>query len=105
MPPTDLTPTPGQGPNVTPSTAPGQAPGAAPTEVAAKPKGTPQYKLTEKAWIYDKLHEAGESIYWTAKPEFYMHPMNQAARDMVEKYKPERFEPFGGDLPVATDKN
>lgn len=96
MTPSDNTPAPapGQGPQGTPSMVPGQSPGAPPVAAIEVPKETPQYRLTEKAYLNDRVMQEGELIYWTKKPEHYMTPMNRAAREMVKQYKPEYRDPF-----------
>jgi hypothetical protein len=85
---TDHTDIPGQGPASPQSTAP------------AAPKGVPQYRLTQKAYLNDKLLEEGAVIYWTAPPEHYMVPLNDAARAEFKKYNPQYIDPML-KLPVA----
>lgn len=53
-----------------------------------KPTEVPQYQLTEKAFLNDKLYEPGEVIYWKDPPGPHMLPLNDAARAQVEKFKP-----------------
>lgn len=48
----------------------------------------PQYRLTEQAYIHDRLVEAGEAIYFDGIPGAHMAPLNAEARAMVNKYKP-----------------
>jgi len=85
---TDHTPVPGQGPSSP------QAP------AAAAPKGVPQYRLNQKAYLHDKLLEEGAVIYWTEKPEHYMVPLNDAAKVEFKKYNPQYIDPML-KLPVA----
>lgn len=40
----------------------------------------PRYKLTERAYLDDTLHEADAVITFTGIPCHYMEPMNDAAR-------------------------
>jgi hypothetical protein len=52
----------------------------------------PQYKLTEPAYINDRLYAADELIYFTGVPGYHMAPVNKAAKAMVEKHKPRHFD-------------
>lgn len=61
-----------------------------------------KYKLTEPAYIGESRKEVGATIFWDAKPEYYMHPMNAAARNAVREHKPEWKDPFD-KLPVAPE--
>lgn len=60
----------------------------------AKAKEPPQYKLTEPAYIHDVLYEAGATIWFDGIPGYHMEPLNDAARDMIEKHKPRHSDPI-----------
>lgn len=52
-----------------------------------KPTEVPQYQLTERAYINDKLLEEGTVIYFKDVPGPHMLPLNAAAQAQVEKWK------------------
>lgn len=86
-----------------PPAANAPAPAAPPLDekVEAVPKGeVPKYRVMESCYIADKLQNAGDQIFWTAKPEYYMHPLNAAARNAVRQHKPKYEDPLG-KLPIA----
>lgn len=68
-----------------------------------KPTGVPQYRLTERAYLNDKLYETGDVIYWKDPPGAHMLPLNDAARAMVMKYEPTWLDPISG-LPTKLEK-
>lgn len=51
---------------------------------------TPEYELTEKAYINDVLHEVGAHIKYEGIPGYHMVPINDAAKAMVKKH-PSKF--------------
>lgn len=72
------------------------------TRTSAPSQGeVPQYKLTEKAYIDDRLLEVGEVIYYEHPPGAHMAPLNDAARAMVKKHPPREMRPLE-ELPVAS---
>lgn len=87
---------------MTDHTAPGQGPASPVEEAPAVPKGVPQYRLKEKAYLNDKLMEEGAVLYWTGKPEHYMSPVNDAARAQVKLHNPQYIDPML-KLPVAPE--
>lgn len=58
----------------------------------------PKYRLTERAYLkadgdhFESLHEEGEEIEYRGVPGYHMEPINAAAKRMVEKHKPVRFD-------------
>jgi len=51
-------------------------------------KSEPQYELTEKAYIDDRLCEIGEKISFTGTPGWHMKPLNEKAKALVKKHFP-----------------
>lgn len=62
---------------------------------SAPTKGeVPQYRLSEVAYINDRLLQPGEVIYFEDPPGPHMMPLNDAAKAMVAKHKPTRVDPI-----------
>lgn len=51
-----------------------------------EPKGPARYKLTEQAYIHDRIYEAGADIDFDGIPGHHMEPLNDAARAMKKKH-------------------
>lgn len=51
----------------------------------------PRYRLTEAAYIDDKLLEKDSEISYAHPPGWHMHPLNKAAEAMVKKYHPQPY--------------
>lgn len=59
--------------------------------------GVPQYELTEKAYINDRLYEPGDKIYYKGIPGPHMLPLNRAAEEMFVTHN---INPNGTDNPI-----
>lgn len=79
--------------NANPS-APTPGEGSAPKKSAEPPK----YRLKAPCYIGDTLYDQaaidkGAVIFFEKTPGSYMHPLNEAAREMVAKHKPKAIDP------------
>jgi hypothetical protein len=92
---------PGQGPATPPTDAPGQGPVRA--HAPAPNKDLPQYKLKQTAYLHDRVHQEGDTVYWNGRPEHYMTPLNKAARDAFAAAGNPKFTDPVGSLPIAPD--
>ena len=69
------------------SNAPKASPANTRTPTPAPSRGEPpQYELTAQAYINDQLLEEGATVYYRGIPGPHMIPLNDAAREMVEKH-------------------
>ena len=50
---------------------------------------TPRYKLRAVAWIHNDLQPAGTEVEYEGEPGYNLEPMNDAAKAMYAKYKPQ----------------
>lgn len=62
-------------------------------------KEVPQYRLTAQAYIGERLLNEGDVIFYSKPPEWYMEPVNDAAREQVKKVRRDPIE----NLPVAPE--
>nr|WP_198983062.1 hypothetical protein [Herbaspirillum sp. ASV7] len=68
---------------------------ATPKDADAKePKGMPRYKLSEQAYINDRLYEAGTDIDFDGIPGHHMEPLNDAAKAMKKKHGKAYLDPI-----------
>lgn len=62
------------------------------------PDNHPQYRLTEQAYIEDRLLEPGALIRYEGTPGHHMKPVNAAAKDLCAKLwpngRPEYLDPI-----------
>jgi hypothetical protein len=56
--------------------------------------GAPRYKLTEAAYIDDKLYQEGDTINYDGIPGYHMEPLDKAAEDMKKKYPSVKPDPI-----------
>lgn len=58
----------------------------------------PSYRLTEQAFLEPhgedsaRLIEEGQDIEFTGVPGAHMEPLNKAAQDQIDKYKPQALD-------------
>jgi hypothetical protein len=68
-------------------------------EVAEAEEEIPLYKLTERAYLNDVLHEVDAEVEFEGMPGHYMIPLNDAAVAMVEAYPPTNMDPINS-IPI-----
>ena len=51
----------------------------------------PRYRLTQQAYIDDKILEIGTEITYVQPPGWHMEPLNAAAEAMVKKHRPQPY--------------
>ncbi|PRZ51222.1 hypothetical protein BX589_12063 [Paraburkholderia fungorum] len=80
-----------------------------PTKAPAADKQSgecPRYELTEPAYLkadgdsFDRMHEAKSVIEFRGVPGYHMTPLNDEAKAMVAKHKPQMLE-FNKLTPVT----
>lgn len=60
----------------------------------AQQEEVPKYKLTEPAYIDDRLLEAGQVIGYKGVPGYHMEPVNEAAEVMKELHPGRKIDPI-----------
>lgn len=57
-------------------------------------KEVPRYKLTEAAYIEDRIYEAEAEVNFSGIPGHHMEPLNDSAKAMKKKHNKEYVDPI-----------